>query len=317
MDASPETVVAQRSNRVQLTVQSKGKVERGIDYVQENALKGRRFASLEEQNRHLRDWEAHVADTRIHGTTRQHVGRVFHAVEQPALRALPVERFANFHEAQRSVNRDGHVEVAKAYYSAPPEYLGRRVWVRWDSRLVRIFNHRWEQVAVHTRAEPGRFSTLGQHLAPEKISGIERGTEWLLAKVHVIGPQATDWARAMLKARGIAGVRVLMGLVSLGKRHRSDELERACEVALSYGAFHLRSLRQLIRRQPARQQSLPLLDEHPIIRPLADYSQWLRDALVADHPPAAGRGKGRGPSLPPDPQPYPLLCSRSCCEDTP
>lgn len=74
---------------------------------------------------------------------------------------LPAERFSNFREGQRKVNRDGHVEVAKAYYSAPPKYLGRTVWVRWDARLVRIFNHRFEQVALHVRHEPGRFSTLG------------------------------------------------------------------------------------------------------------------------------------------------------------
>ena len=46
------------------------------------------------------------------------------------------------------MHRDGHVEVAKAYYSVPPEYLGRELWARWDARLVRIFNHRWEQVAI-------------------------------------------------------------------------------------------------------------------------------------------------------------------------
>lgn len=124
------------------TPRHKGKVERGVDYVQENGLKGRQFASLDDQNRHLLDWETSVADTRIHGTTRKHVGRVFREVERPTLRPLPMERFPNFHEAQRSVNRDGHVEVAKAYYSAPPEYLGRRVWVRWDGRTVRLFNHR-------------------------------------------------------------------------------------------------------------------------------------------------------------------------------
>ena len=66
-----------------------------------------------------------MADTRIHGTTRQHVGQVFREVEQPALAAVAAERFAMFQEAQRKVSRDGHVEVAKAYYSVPPEYLGR------------------------------------------------------------------------------------------------------------------------------------------------------------------------------------------------
>jgi transposase len=287
------------------TPRHKGKVERGVDYVQENGLKGRMFESLQEQNRHLAQWEANVADTRIHGTTRKHVGRVFREVEQPTLRPLPAERFPSFQEAQRSVNRDGHVEVAKAYYSAPPEYLGRRVWVRWDARIVRIFNHRFEQIALHVRHEPGRFSTLGEHLAVEKVSGIERGAEWLLAKVRGIGPHASEWAEVMLRARGIAGLRVLQGLLALDKRHATDDIERACEIATSYGAFHLRPVRQLIARQAAKQQSLPWLEEHPIIRPLADYGQWLAAALAGHggrnqqdpHPPTAS------PSVPASPEP--------------
>src|SRR5262249_42020878 len=67
----------------------KGKTEKGVGYVKDNALKGRVFASLEEQNRHLLDWEASVADLRVHGTTRRQVGKVFREVERPALQRLP------------------------------------------------------------------------------------------------------------------------------------------------------------------------------------------------------------------------------------
>ncbi len=81
------------------------------------------------------------------------MGKVFREVEQAALLPLPAERFPFFHEAQRIVSRDGHIEVAKAYYSAPPEYLGRTVWARWDERLVRVFNHRFEQIALHVRRD--------------------------------------------------------------------------------------------------------------------------------------------------------------------
>jgi hypothetical protein len=42
---------------------------------------------------------------------------------------------------------------------------------------VRIFNTRWEQIAVHVRQAPGRFSTHGQHLAAEKINSLEWGAE--------------------------------------------------------------------------------------------------------------------------------------------
>ena len=43
----------------------KGKVEAGVKYVQSNALKGRKFATLQEQNEHLARWEATVRDRRI------------------------------------------------------------------------------------------------------------------------------------------------------------------------------------------------------------------------------------------------------------
>jgi len=250
----------------------KGKIESSVKYVKNNGLKGRVFASLELQNQFLLEWETSVADTRIHGTTKRQVAAAFAEQECSALLPRPLERFPCFHEGQRKVNRDGHVEVAKAYYSAPPEYLGRTVWVRWDARLVRIFNHRFEQVALHVRREQGRFSTHAEHLAAEKISGLERGAAHLLGKVQGLGPQAHQWAEAMLAARGVEGTRVLLGLLSLGKKHAGASLEQACEIALSHGAFRLRTVRKLLDRHAPLQQPLPFLDEHPIIRPLDDYA---------------------------------------------
>ena len=262
------------------TPRHKGKIEKGVGYVKGNALKGHTFTSLEEQNRHLLNWETTVADTRIHGTTRQQVGKVFLEVERPALQSLPRERFPFFHESQRTVHRDGHVEVDRAYYSVPPEYLARRVWVRWDSRLVRIFNQQLQQIALHVKHEPGRFSTQREHIASQKISGVERGAAWLLGQIRRLGSQSTRWAEAVIAQRGVEGVRVLQGLLSLAKRHPVDQLERACDIAVSHGAYHLRTLRQLLARQETgRQETLPFLAEHELIRPLSDYSQFVHDSF--------------------------------------
>jgi transposase len=257
----------------------KGKVERGVDYVQENALRGKSFTSLEEENRFLRDWEETVADTRVHGTTRRHVGKHFADVERAALLPLPADPFPSFREARRMVHRDGHIEVEHAYYSAPPEYLARRVWVRWDARLVRIFNDRMEPLEVHVRQETGRFSTKSAHIVAEKISGVERGPAWQLARVRRIGPQSTRWAEAMVQARGVEGVRVLIGLLSLAERHPVAAIEQACATASSYGAYHLRTIRALIEREAPKQETMPFMSEHPMIRPLSDYSQFVHDAF--------------------------------------
>ena len=262
------------------TPRHKGKVEKGVDYVQDNALKGRLFTSLEEQNGFLLDWELTVADTRIHGTTRRQVGKHFADVERQALLPLPLEPFPSFHEGRRTVHRDGHVEVERAYYAVPPEYLAREVWVRWDARLVRIFNERMQQIAVHTRQEPGRFSTPPEYIAAEKISGVERGAAWLLGRVATrLGPHSTTWAEAMIEARGVEGVRVLQGLLSLAGRHPTSAIEQACEIALGYGAYHLRTIRALIKRQAPKQEVLPFLSDHPMIRPMSEYGQFVHDAF--------------------------------------
>lgn len=256
----------------------KGKVERGIDYVKENALKGRVFASLDEQNYYLLDWERAVADTRIHGTTRRQVGKHFSEIEKAALVRLPVARFPFFDEGQRTVHRDGHIEVARSYYSVPPEYLGWQVWVRWDARLVRIFNQRWQQLVVHVKQEPGRFSTKSEHIAAAKISGVERGTTWILGQIRGIGTQATAWAESVLRVRGVEGVRVLQGLLALTKKHPVAAIERACATATTYGAYHLRTVRTLIGRQAPAQELFDFMEQHPLIRPLSVYQDLVSNA---------------------------------------
>jgi transposase len=266
------------------TPRHKGKIENGIGYVKDNALKGHVFASLEAQNRHLLAWETTVADTRIHGTTRQQVGTLFATVERPALLPLPRERFPCFQEGQRTVHRDGHVEVARAYYSVPPEYLARRVWVRWDGRLVRVFNERWQPIAVHVRHEPGRFSTQAEHIVAEKVSGVERGAAWLLGQVRRLGPHSTRWAEGVIATRGIEGVRVLQGLLSLARRHPVADLERACATAAASGCYRLRTVRALIGRQAATQEEFAFMHEHPLIRPLTEYTQFVHATFQKERP---------------------------------
>jgi hypothetical protein len=176
--------------------------------------------------------------------------------EKPAL-LLPAGRFPSFEEGRRSVHRDGHIEVAKAYYSVPPEYTARQVWVRWDGHLVRVFNIKMESIAVHVQVEPGTFQTQEQHIHSKKISQVEKGTVWLLQRIALLGTHAEQWARQMLEVRGIPGVRVLVGLLSLTHRHSGDQIDRACEIALTHGAVRLKTIRELLQGEG------PIHDQDP------------------------------------------------------
>jgi transposase len=256
----------------------KGKIEAGVKYSQNNALKGRVFTSLAEQNLFLADWERTVADTRIHGTTRQQVIKVFNEVERSKLLPLPSSLFPVFEEAPRSVHRDGYVEVQRAYYSVPPEYVGRQVWVRWESRLVRVFNQRREQIALHAHAEPGKFTTdpLHQHSPYRRV--IQRNLDYLLDRARLIGKQTGTWAEAMIQQRGPIGTRVLHGLLSLAGKHPVAALEAAAEKALHHGTWRLRDLRLLLERAGPSPQ-LDFLETHPLIRSLDAYEALTPDCF--------------------------------------
>jgi len=252
----------------------KGKVERGVGYVKGNALKGRVFGSLAEENACLRQWEERVADRRVHGTTRQHVGRSFEERERPALLPLPPMPFPCFEEGLRTVHRDAFVEVRQAYYRVPEEYVGREVWARWDGRLVRIYNRRMEPVATHARLEPGKFS------APEPGRadgpGVTRTAEYWRARARQVGPWCGEWAGRVHAERGAEAIRALMGLWGLGRRAGRAALERACRQALEGGGeMRLRHLRRLLEGKPEPVQ-LTFFQTHPLIRDPAEYG-----ALVA------------------------------------
>ena len=138
------------------------------------------------------------------------------------------------------------------------------------------------QITIHARHESGRFSTQDRHVPQEKRSHIERGASYLLNRMGVIGPSSERWAEEMIQHRGIEGVRVLMGLLSLADRHPCDAIEQACEVAATHGAYRLRTIRQLIKRRGEKQNQFEFMDEHPIIRSLNEYDEFVHTALTKE-----------------------------------
>jgi transposase len=254
----------------------KGKVENSVAYVKENALAGRKFSSLAELNLALAHWEETVADLRIHGTTKRQVAQLF-VVEKPALQPLPASVFACFREGPRTVHRDGHVEVEKAFYHVPPEYLRQDVWVRYDSREVRIFTKNTDgslkQIQVHRRLEPGKF-TNARGIGGGQGS-LQANLDYWLKRASQLGPSCEGWARAVAQNRGIGGMRSLMGLVRLVDRHSFPTVNRACGRALAKGTWRLRDVRALIEAKEIQTQ-ITFEEHHPLIRNLSEYGLFIQ-----------------------------------------
>lgn len=251
----------------------KGKVESSVKYVKNNALKGRTFVTLAEENEHLLCWEQTVADSRIHGTTRQQVRKRFLDIEKSALLPLPVSLFPCFQEGQRTVHRDSYVEVDGSYYEVPAEYIGRQVWVRWDARTVRVFNRDIEHIRSFAKRPKGQFShSLGAR--GRRTTTMERDMAWWIRRCADMGSNCGLWAIEVMAEKDAPGIRVLQGFVALRKKHSTRELEQACELALGQSAYHLADIKRLLER-PQKQEAFAFMDKHPLIREMGEYTEFL------------------------------------------
>jgi transposase len=151
---------APRTHRVRRP-RTKGKVERMVDYLKDNFIRGRTFADLAECRAQLRHWLDTTANVRIHATIQQRPIDVW-AVEQPQLR--PVAGIAPYRlttRALRKVSTECWVHFQGSRYSVPPAQVGTTVLVelRQDQQRVVI---RAKEVIV---ADHPRAATRGEAIA--------------------------------------------------------------------------------------------------------------------------------------------------------
>jgi len=253
------------------TPRENGKQERSGGYVKDNALKGRRFESLQAQNQFLRHWNRTVARLRIHGTTRQQVWTHFLATDQAALQPLATAPFPFFESGTRSVHADRHVEVKGAFYPVPlrvPE--GTRVRVRWDRHLVRVL-HEDVLVAVHERVAPGRFALRPGSSRLELTSTQCAFEAKLLGRCARIGPALHQWAEAAVHERGVRAYRLIQGVLGLTRRHPREQLLHAASQALDHRLFRYKDLQRLTAQAAPAAPARALTQEHESIRPLTQY----------------------------------------------
>ncbi len=143
---------------MQSTAWNKGKVESGVKYLKRNFLAGRSFIDLDDVHEQWIEWNATVADVRVHGTTHQPPIERFRG-EAPAL--LPRATRPGFKlEARfvRIVADDFLVSLDTNRYSVPFAIIGHTVEVERRDGEVRV-HHRGRVIATHAEL-PGRHGLV-------------------------------------------------------------------------------------------------------------------------------------------------------------
>jgi len=225
----------------------KPKVERGIPYAREDFFRGEAFRDLPEMQTRAVLWSRETAGTRLHGTTHRVPRVVFETEERATLLPAPTVPFDRPTWAEATVHPDHHIQFQRAIYSVPTRYVGQRVSVRGDRKLVRIY-HRQELIKTHPRQAPGGRSTdyadypaaLTPYALRAPASCIRRGAE--------LGPAVGQFLTVLLD--GVfpwARLRQAQQLLRLGERFGAARVNAACARALAFDLVDVRRVQRILQ----------------------------------------------------------------------
>jgi transposase len=178
---------------------TKGKDERGVGYVKQNAIAGRSFVSWGALEAHLAWWMREVADTRVHGTTGEVPIVRFEREEQQALRSLNGRPpFRQLRELTRRVQNDACVDIDTNHYSVPWQLIGAEVTVMVGDDQIRI-HHAGIEVACHDKRLGRRERAVDRahlhgivpcHPDPVSDTNIEAASPTMLPGIELLRPLA-------------------------------------------------------------------------------------------------------------------------------
>jgi transposase len=252
----------------------KGTVESAIQHTQ-NALKGRQFLTIEEQNAHLRHWEERWASTRIHGRKKRQVMEMF-LEEKPHLKPLPVEGFRMFKQGVRKVDDSGMVQIEGAYYAALPAALYSQVTVRVYEQEIEILDMTGEIVRRHNKATRKGAFVMNES---DRIYNPSRQNALLLGKIDRIGANASALARTVFATQGRIGMKMINGLLTMARDQTCADIDDACRCVMASGRIHYSAIKQALKQRIEARARAPtppvdLLQTAPEIRPLSDYQTF-------------------------------------------
>jgi transposase len=244
----------------------KAKAENAVQVVQRwivAALRKHTFFSLGEVNQAIRELLVRLN----HKPFRKREGTrasLFAALDQPALRPLPAERYEIGQWRKLKVELDYHVPAEGHFYSVPYQLAGQQVDIRVTAATVEIF-YRGLRVASHARSfVADHATTIAEHRPKAHQQYLEWTPSRLLSWADAAGPNTAELFRQILAAKPHPemGYRSCLGLVRLTGKYTRERLEAAAGRALHFRAYSLHSVQSILDHH-LENQPLPVTETPP------------------------------------------------------
>ncbi len=244
----------------------KAMVERAVRIVYTHVyapLRNHHFSSLKQLNASIQE-QLILLNNKPYKNTPYSRRYFFEQQEQALLKELPCEPFTPKKVVQLTVQRNYHVQLSEdhRYYSVPYQYVGKKVKVCYNSRVVEVYlDH--DRIALHIRnAHQKAYTTLGEHMPPhhqrmQQIKGFNR--EDLLEQAARIGTATLRAATLMLENSIYVeqNYKACFGMLMLQKKYSAARLEAACTRALQGTRVNYTMIKNILERGLDKQLSFP------------------------------------------------------------
>jgi transposase len=249
----------------------KAMVERAVNIVYTHVyapLRNREFTSLEALKRAMQE-QLVLLNNKPYKNTPYSRRYFFEQQERSLLKPLPPAAFSSKKAVTLTVQRNYHVQLTEdhRYYSVPYQYVGKKVKVLYDARVVEVYlDH--ERIAQHVRKNHNKaYTTLPEHMPPhhqrmQQIRGWNRDD--LLAQASRVGKSTLEAATLMLENSIYIeqNYKACFGMLMLQKKYSVQRLEAACSRALQGSRVNYTMIKNILERGLDKQLSLP--DPPPI-----------------------------------------------------
>ena len=238
----------------------KAKVENGVQQVERQILaklRNRTFFSLHELNQALKPLLADLNERPFQKLPGSRLSQ-FQQVDKPALKPLPLTRYEYAEWKRVKVGFNYHIEVDKHFYSVPYTFVKRELYVRYDTKIIEIFDH-GKRIASHMRNyRPHAYTTDLLHMPKAHQKQAEWTPERITSWAKKTGESTAKLTKVIMESRAHPqqGFRSCVGILRLGKTYGESRLEAACKRALDIGAHNYQSVDSILKNK-LDQQPLP------------------------------------------------------------
>ena len=226
----------------------KARVERAVPTVRDDCFAGEQLFTLEQARLHARHWCLEDYGMRRHSTTLRLPLEHFESDERAQLLAAPTSAYFVPVHCEPKVARDQHAQVAKALYSLPTEWVGKRLRARADRHTVSFYFH-GQLLKVHPRVAPGKRSTDPADFPEHKRVYAMRDIVFLQqqATAHgvMIGRMAAIVLDVPLPWTRMRRVYSLLGMV---KKYGATRVEQVCATALAAEMYNVPRLKRMLEQ---------------------------------------------------------------------